>query len=91
VPDETITFGLGPANEPESAASSIDIRRQRLGTVLRSLAADLVEERRRRLILEREVRELRATLAAHETDSPARGARPGATAAVSEGMSDAVR
>jgi hypothetical protein len=78
VPDETITFGLGPDNEPEGAASSIDFRRRQLGTVLRSLAADLVEERRRRLILERQVRELRAKLAADETDGLAGGARSGA-------------
>jgi hypothetical protein len=43
-----------------------ELRRQRLGFVLRELASDVVEERRRRLILEREVRELRAKLAAYE-------------------------
>jgi hypothetical protein len=78
VTDETTTFRLGPGNESESTAGSIDLRRQRLGTVLRSLAADLVAERRRRLMLEREVRhevrQLRARLAARETDGPAGGA-----------------
>ena len=43
-----------------------ELRRQRLGTVVRELAADLVEERRRRAVLEREVRELRTRLAAYE-------------------------
>jgi hypothetical protein len=91
VTDKTTPCGLGRANEPESATSSIDIRRRQLGTVLRGLAADLVEERGRGLMLEREVRQLRATLAACETDGLARGARPGVPAAVSEDMSDAVR
>ena len=45
---------------------SFEVRRQRLGTLVRELAADLVEERRRRLVLEREVRELRARLAVYE-------------------------
>ena len=44
----------------------IELRRQRLGIVLRELASDVMEERRRRLVLEREVRELRARLAAYE-------------------------
>jgi hypothetical protein len=44
-----------------------------LGVVLRELASDVVEERRRRLVLEREVRELRARLAAYETTDPRRG------------------
>ena len=52
---------------------SVGLRRQRLGTVVRELAADLVEERRRRLTLEREVRELRTRLAAYEaSESSAR-------------------
>jgi hypothetical protein len=49
-----------------------------LGFVLRELASDVVEERRRRLILEREVRELRAKLAAYEAAdarSPLAGCR----------------
>lgn len=45
---------------------SYEMRRQRLGTVVRELAAELVEERRRRLVLAREVRELRTRLAAYE-------------------------
>jgi len=45
----------------------IDLRQQRLGVVVRELAVDLAEERRRRLVLERELRELRARLAAYET------------------------
>ena len=44
----------------------IELRRQRLGHVLRELASDLVEERRRRLVLEHEVRELRTRIAAYE-------------------------
>src|SRR5262249_41232397 len=44
----------------------IELRRQRLGLVLQELACDVMEERRRRLVLEREVRELRARLAAYE-------------------------
>ena len=48
----------------------IDIRRQRLGIAIRQLAADLVQERRRRLRLERELRELRARLAIYETTVP---------------------
>ena len=52
---------------------SFELRRERLGTVIRELAADLVEERRRRLVLEREVRELRTRLAAYEaSESSAR-------------------
>jgi hypothetical protein len=43
-----------------------ELRRQRLGFVLRELASDVAEERRRRLVLEREVRELRARLAVYE-------------------------
>jgi hypothetical protein len=46
---------------------SFESRRQRLGIVVHELAADLVAERRRRLVLEREVRELRTRLAAYET------------------------
>jgi hypothetical protein len=91
VTDEMTTFAPGLEDEPESAVSSIDLRRRRLGTLVRSLAADLVEERRRRLRLQREVRELRATLAARETDGPASGAGSGAAAGASEGTSDAVR
>lgn len=45
---------------------SYELRRQRLGTALRELAAELVEERHRRLVLAREVRELRIRLAAYE-------------------------
>lgn len=48
---------------------SFELRRQRLqrlGTAVRELAADLVKERRRRVVLEREVRELRTRLAAYE-------------------------
>jgi uncharacterized protein YlxW (UPF0749 family) len=48
----------------------IDVRRQRLGLVMRQLAEDLVDERRRRFRLEREVRELSARLASYETASP---------------------
>jgi hypothetical protein len=44
----------------------IELRRQRLGVVLQELASEVVEERRRRLVLEREVRELRARLAVYE-------------------------
>lgn len=52
---------------------SFELRRQRLGTVVRELAADLVQERRRRLVLEREVRELRTRLGACEaSESSAR-------------------
>lgn len=52
---------------------SLEWRRQRLGTVVRDLAADLVKERRRRLALEREVLELRTRLAAYEaSESSAR-------------------
>jgi hypothetical protein len=45
----------------------MELRRQRLGLVLRDLASDVVEERRRRLVAEREVRALRLRLAAYET------------------------
>jgi hypothetical protein len=45
---------------------SIELRRQRLGVALQELASEVVEERRRRLVLEREVRELRARLAVYE-------------------------
>jgi hypothetical protein len=48
----------------------IDLRRQRLGLVMRQLAEDLMEERRRRFRLERELRELRARLATYETALP---------------------
>ena len=52
----------------------IELRRQRIGTVLRELARDVAEERRRRRVLEREVRELRARLAAYEgADAGCRG------------------
>jgi hypothetical protein len=44
----------------------IELRRQRLGVVLQELASEVVDERRRRLVLEREVRELRARLAVYE-------------------------
>ena len=52
----------------------IDLRRQRLGVVVRELAVDLVEERRRRLVLERELRVLRARLAACEATHEGGGA-----------------
>jgi hypothetical protein len=59
-----------PTDQTERAMGyrdeSLEWRRQRLGTVVRELAADLVKERRRRLALEREVRELRTRLAAYE-------------------------
>jgi len=45
----------------------IDLRRERLGLAIQQLAADLVDERRRRVRLERELRELRARLAMYET------------------------
>jgi hypothetical protein len=45
---------------------SYEIRQQRLGTVVRELAAELVAERQRRRVLAREVRELRTRLAAYE-------------------------
>ena len=48
----------------------IDVRRQRLGMVMRQLAEDLMEERRRRLRLERELREVRARLAIYESALP---------------------
>jgi hypothetical protein len=48
----------------------IDVRRQRLGLVMRQLAEDLGVERRRPFRLEREVRELRARLATYETAVP---------------------
>lgn len=52
---------------------SFELRRQRLVTVVRELAADLVKERRRRLVLQREVRELRTRLEAYEaSESSAR-------------------
>lgn len=45
----------------------IDVRRKRLGLVIQQLAADLVQERRRRFQLERELRDVRSRLAAYET------------------------
>jgi hypothetical protein len=59
-PTDQTEYGMGYREE------SSELRRQRLGTVVRELAADLVEERRRRLGLEREVRKLLARLAAYE-------------------------
>jgi len=53
----------------------IDVRRQRLGVAIRELAADLVEERRRRSRLEREVRELRSRLASYETEDARRSTK----------------
>ena len=50
----------------------IDLRRERLGLAIQQLAADLVDERRRRIRLERELREVRARLAIYET--PTHGA-----------------
>lgn len=59
-----------PTNQTEPTMRNreelYELRRQRLGTVLRELAAELVEERQRRLALTREVRELRTKLAAYE-------------------------
>ena len=55
----------------------IEIRRQRLGVVVRELALDLMEERRRRMVLEREVRELRARLAAYEETEPGSSGQAG--------------
>ena len=52
-----------------------DVRRQRLGLAIRELAADLVEERRRRFRLEREVRELRSRLAGYEAAAARRSAK----------------
>lgn len=45
---------------------SIEVRRERLGLAIQQLAADLVDERRRRVRLEREVKDLRSQLAAYE-------------------------
>ena len=66
-----------PTDQTEGAMAyrdeSFESRRQRLGTVVPELAAELVEERRRRLVLAREVRELRTRLAAYEaSESSAR-------------------
>jgi hypothetical protein len=55
---------------------SIETRRQRLGVVMRELAADLVEERRRRFRLEREVQDLRARLAAYESPDSQKNHEP---------------
>ena len=67
------------------ATESFELRRQRLGMVVRELAADLVEERRRRLVLEREVRELRTRLAAYETSES------GAQSSTTRSSSDVMR
>jgi hypothetical protein len=58
-----IEFRLLREMRPEEP---IDLRRRRLDLAVRELASDVVEERRRRMVLEREVRELRARLAAYE-------------------------
>jgi hypothetical protein len=53
-----------------------ELRRRRLGIVLRDLAADVIEQRRRRLVVEREVRELRARVAAHDATDAGSALRP---------------
>jgi hypothetical protein len=53
-------LAMGQQDQP------LDLRRQRLAVVLRQLAADLADERRRRVALEREVRQLRQKLATYE-------------------------
>lgn len=58
------TTVMQPRHEP------IDVRRRRLSLAIQDLAADLVEERRRRVLLEREVRDLRARLAVYEATNP---------------------
>ena len=62
------TLVARPTDQTEPAMGnreeSYELRRQRLGTALRELAAEVVEERHRRLVVAGEVRELRIRLAA---------------------------
>jgi hypothetical protein len=53
-----------------------EVLRTRLGFALQGLASDLAEERRRRIALEREVRELRRALADRDEQESRRRPRP---------------
>jgi hypothetical protein len=61
--------------EMRASAKVKEVSSEQIGTALRRLAADLVAERRRVALLERENRELRAQL--DELRRPAAAAPPG--------------
>jgi len=60
---------MTPDDEPDPPRSGSEIRGQRLGFALRSLAAELVDERRKVAQLRREVADLRARLESLEPRS----------------------
>ena len=53
---------MAPREEPDPPRTEPESRAERLGFALRSLAAELVEERRKAAELRREVTELRSRL-----------------------------
>ena len=57
---------MTPDDEPDLPTFGSELRAQRLGFALRSLAAELVEERRKVAQLRREIADLRARLEALE-------------------------
>jgi hypothetical protein len=57
---------MTPDDEPDLPRIGSEVRAQRLGFALRSLAAELVDERRKVAQLRREVADLRARLASLE-------------------------
>jgi len=57
-------------DDPATPATDRELRAQRLGSALRGLAAELVEERRKVAQLRPEITELKARLGPSESDRP---------------------
>ena len=61
---------MTPSNAPSLPRTEHEFRAQRLGFALRSLAAELVDERYKVAALRREVAELKARLKSHNDPRP---------------------
>jgi hypothetical protein len=59
-------------NDPGTPTTQSELRAQRLGSALRGLAAELVDERRKVAQLRREIADLKARLGALESARPGR-------------------
>ena len=70
---------MEPDDAPDLHSIGSELRAQRLGFALRSLAADLVDERRQVAQLRREVADLRARLSALEVNKDGHEERPPAS------------
>jgi hypothetical protein len=75
-PTTTKVSTPGSRDDTTQPKELIDGPMRRMGEAIRELAADLVKERRRRVLLQCEVRELRSRLAVYETADSRRGVEP---------------